>query len=447
MPGHSNDLPPKQKAKILALPAEEINAAVTEARQKAIKAEQKKAVKNLVVVRTVDLHHDRDQLERMGDGTLDVVEALPSQIDVSTVEKKLKPGGILVVYCERDKIAAVMEQVDGYLEYYWAFTVREEGGGYDLRLAFAKPPAWDFYLRRWGRKILSNDDLIQKLSEALSHDDKRAVGDEPDGEAPEGEAPEGDEAAVEKSYFGFGQWCDDTFNCFTGCEHNCKCCGSCGTAIRFGREIADHWGDMVPREGAIEGTLAVPSNKTIAFPSAHDFTPGNMDLCFKYGHRLLDNGCRWLWTTKPHMEVVKRFCQEFAAYKDRITTRFTITSFDDAKSRFWETNAPLPEVRLDCLKFAADAGFVTSVSAEPMLDAPRITDLFSRVAPWTTESVWVGPMNRPRSCNRKWRGFDAEIKALLAEQTPVKLRVIYDDLKDQPKVMWKDSFIKKMGPR
>ena len=57
-----NDLPPKQKAKILALPAEEIDATVTEARQKAIKAEQKKAVENLVVVRTVDLHHDRDRL-------------------------------------------------------------------------------------------------------------------------------------------------------------------------------------------------------------------------------------------------------------------------------------------------------------------------------------------------------------------------------------------------
>ena len=61
--------------------------------------------------------------------------------------------------------------------------------------------------------------------------------------------------------------------------------------------------------------------------------------------------------------------------------------------------------------------------------------------------MWVGPMNRPRSCNRKCVGSDAEIKALLAEQTPVKLRVIYDDLKDQPKVMWKDSFIEKMGPR
>ena len=265
----------------------------------------------------------------MGDGTLRYGRRCPARWTLA-LEKKLKPRWdyLVVFYCERDKIAAVMELVTGQIA-TWNILLglsqsARKAAAVILRLAFAKPPAWDFYLRRWGRKILSNDDLIQKLSEALSHDDKRAVGDEPDGEAPEGEAPEGDEAAVEKSYFGFGQWCDDTFNCFTGCEHNCKCCGSCGTAIRFGREIADHWGDMVPREGAIEGTLAVPSNKTIAFPSAHDFTPGNMDLCFKYGHRLLDNGCRWLWTTKPHMEVVKRFCQEFAAYKDRITTRFTI---------------------------------------------------------------------------------------------------------------------------
>ena len=248
----------------------------------------------------------------------------------------------------------------------------------------------------------------------------------------------------DEGLFGFGEWTKYKFNCFTGCEHNCIYCGSRGTLLAFGTDCTN-WGTMVPREGVIEGTLAVPHrNKLVAFPTAHDITPANVDLCIKYGHKLLDKGNRWLWTTKPHLEVAKRMCAEFAKEKNRIEMRFTITSLDPEKSKFWEPKGTLPEERIVSAKYATDAGYVTSVSDEPALDLPRIVDLYNAVK-FVSGDVWIGTLNRPRNNNRNWRDFDAEIKAIEAEHTPPKLRMAYETLKGEPKIRWKNTFLKKAG--
>ena len=66
---------------------------------------------------------------------------------------------------------------------------------------------------------------------------------------------------------------------------------------------------------------------------------------------------------------------------------------DDKILKFWEPKAPNYQERKDCLVYAFQEGFRTSVSMEPMLDTANIDSLIKDLEPFVTENIWVGMMN------------------------------------------------------
>jgi hypothetical protein len=205
-------------------------------------------------------------------------------------------------------------------------------------------------------------------------------------------------------------------------------------ARRFGR--VEDWSKPVLRAEKVNASKA---KGTIMFPSSHDIEQDFLEPCVDALGKLLASGNRVLIVSKPHLECIQRICAEFPQYRTQITFRFTIGSQDSTVLKFWEPGAPPFEERLACLRHAFDAGYQTSVSAEPMLDAGAV-ELFHRLSPLVTDKVWVGPLNRARRCIVDWQEIDAEIRQIEANQTKAKLLAIYEALKHEPKIAWKDSF-------
>ena len=111
--------------------------------------------------------------------------------------------------------------------------------------------------------------------------------------------------------------------------------------------------------------------------------------------------------SKPHLECIKRICEELKGYKDQILFRFTIGACDDSILSYWEPNAPCYDERKQCLIYAYSAGFKTSVSVEPMLDSANIDTLISDLSPYVTDAIWIGTMNH---LGRFEKGSDMVLK-------------------------------------
>ena len=72
--------------------------------------------------------------------------------------------------------------------------------------------------------------------------------------------------------------------------------------------------------------------------------------------------------SKPHLPCIETICSQMPAYKQQITFRFTVGLLDDDLRAFWEPGAPSFNERLASLRHAFEAGYQTSVSAEPLLE-------------------------------------------------------------------------------
>ena len=100
--------------------------------------------------------------------------------------------------------------------------------------------------------------------------------------------------------------------------------------------------------------------------------------------------------------------------------------------------------RLAALRLAYQLGFQTSVSCEPLLESTRAQELFEKVKPYVTETVWFGCMNQIE--RRVVSGTDpAEIERIGAGQRIEVIRANYEALKYEPAVRWKDSYRKALG--
>lgn len=180
----------------------------------------------------------------------------------------------------------------------------------------------------------------------------------------------------------------------------------------------------------------------VMFPSSHDLTLENYDL----GGReillkLLEDGNKVLIVSKPYPEVVRRICDEFAQYHHLIQFRFTITAMDNAILLFWEPGAPPYEERKTALAYAYTAGFETSVSAEPMLDASRIDELIDDLSPFITHSLWIGKLNPriPVQIDPTNEAETAELARVKAGQTDDSIREIYLRHRNNALIRWKGS--------
>jgi DNA repair photolyase len=246
--------------------------------------------------------------------------------------------------------------------------------------------------------------------------------------------------------FGAREWAKSSVNCLKGCPHDCRYCYAKSMALRFKRLAkVEDWEKQTVIQKAVEKRYAL-RNGTVMFPSSHDITPNNLDVCCTVLEKLLKAGNQVLVVSKPHIECITRICNDSGDYKDNMLFRFTIGALNNEILSFWEPNAPPYEERKESLKYAHDAGFRTSVSAEPMLDSEHIEDLVNDLSPFVTDSIWIGKMNHlGRIIAMNNGNMAAEGERIKAGQTDEKIQQIYESLKDHPLVKWKESIKKVVG--
>ena len=199
----------------------------------------------------------------------------------------------------------------------------------------------------------------------------------------------------------------------------------------------------------LEETLPIPV-ELINTPSAHDIRPEHLQENMEFLKHILEAGNEVLIVSKPHLVCIKEIRKTFADDKDKILFRFSIGSADDKVLKFWEPGAPGFKERLDCLKWAHKNGFGTSVSCEPMLDN-NIEKVIKKVSPYVTETIWIGKINHLIGVTGRGRlEFNehndpetlAKAYALIGWQSDDQIMKLYDQYKDDPKIMRKESIKK-----
>ena len=254
-----------------------------------------------------------------------------------------------------------------------------------------------------------------------------------------------------KKISGTAEWAVANANCITGCRHDCVYCFARYNACeRFKNVAIGNWTkEKVNWKSANKSWPKILGQ--VMFPSTHDISPNTKNLktldanitCLK---NILKPGNNVLIVSKPHIECITRICEEFKNYKSQILFRFTIGALDNEILRHWEPNAPSFGERFDCLQHAFKAGFETSVSCEPMLDSDGIIQLFDILEQYVTDGIWIGMMNQVRQRVKIQTAEDKKyVDMIVKGQTETRIRAIYKELKDDPKVRWKESFKTVLG--
>jgi DNA repair photolyase len=236
---------------------------------------------------------------------------------------------------------------------------------------------------------------------------------------------------------GTKEWAAKNINCVSGCSHDCWYCYAKAGAIRFKRKTSATWKDEEP-----VGSKPVGGKPCrVMFPTTHDITPAVLSVCLEQIRNILSAGHEILIVSKPHVECIAAICERFEGYKEKILFRFTIGSASIETLKLWEPGAPSFEERLEALRLAHRLGFKTSVSCEPMLDN-NIEAVVSAVEPYITDAVWLGKMNQVKArltINKAPADVVQAAEALAKEQSDENIRDLYQRLKDNPKIKWKDS--------
>lgn len=250
-----------------------------------------------------------------------------------------------------------------------------------------------------------------------------------------------------KQKTGTWEWAPRTFNLIQGCSHNCRYCYACSMAVLFRGHDPKTWYLEAINEDLLLKRFS-KSEEMIMYPSAHDIVPANLPLHLIIIRNLLDSYSKVLIVSKPHRECIKTICETFKAQKNKILFRFTIGSTDGKVLKFWEPEAPSFKERLECLKLAHSLGFETSVSMEPMLDN-NPEEVVKAVKPYVTETIWLGKANRLKqrlSTNgHKDKETMARADELLEWQSDANIHKLYQRLKDDLQIRWKDSIKKVVG--
>jgi hypothetical protein len=185
----------------------------------------------------------------------------------------------------------------------------------------------------------------------------------------------------------------------------------------------------------------------IMFPTRHDTTPGNIKTVLGYLTRQLKAGNNILYVSKARLDCMQQVCTALSDYKNQLLIRVTIGSMHPVLVKFWDRKAPSTQERLQALQYAKGAGFQTSISMEPILHGVEdAVATFRAVEPVVTEKVWIGAMEYPDTrvdtSNPNYKKAVDELKVLQSQSELVRL---YELLKDEPKVSWKESIRRAVG--
>lgn len=239
---------------------------------------------------------------------------------------------------------------------------------------------------------------------------------------------------------GTKEWAEVTENIARGCPNNCLYCYAASNAQRFKLRQRDDWGNEELTKKAHITTY--PTRRgVVMIPSAHDITPFNVDAFIRVARLMLAAGNRLLIVSKPRLDCIGKVIGALEAHKDAILFRFTIGTTDAATAAHWEPGAPAPAERIEALKLAFEAGYRTSVSAEPLLGGVETAmHLLDAVRPYVTDTVWVGKMNKIRArvdlVSPENRARAEEIEQA---QTDDEIQRLFIALDGDPLVRWKDS--------
>lgn len=248
----------------------------------------------------------------------------------------------------------------------------------------------------------------------------------------------------EKTDGGVGEWATHSYNISMGCENGCQYCFAKARALRF-TQIADNteWVNAKVKEDKVEIYQKVDG--IVMFPSSHDITPGNLETYINAAKNILRSGNRLLIVSKPSMQCIPILCDQLMPYRDKIIFRFTIGTMDHETTKLLEPYAPLPDERQLCLKHAYEAGYKTSVSAEPLLGGLQTAQaIYASTEPYVTETIWFGKINRPPIKNQP-KDIADKLIWIKTQQLDERILRLHDVFNGQEKVRWKDSIKKVMA--
>lgn len=246
---------------------------------------------------------------------------------------------------------------------------------------------------------------------------------------------------------GTKEWAEVNKNISRGCDHNCRYCYARSNAKRFKLiENEDEW----KKKKIIPKKLEEKPRKVkgrIMFPTTHDILPDCINETVEYLRGWLEVGNEILIVSKPHLECIKRICDELKDYKKQIVFRFTIGSMNNDVLKFWEPGAPSFDERFKSLKYAHEKGFITSVSCEPYLDN-KISQMALKLVPYVDDTIWIGKMNRigQRVNTDNWSKDDFKYLDKIKEsQTDDFINKLYRKFRFNEKIKWKDSIKQVLG--
>jgi len=243
-----------------------------------------------------------------------------------------------------------------------------------------------------------------------------------------------------RSGTGTHEWAEINENIARGCPHRCLYCYAAHNANRFGLRTRSEWPIEELTKRAVITSYPERSG-VIMFPSAHDITPFNLNAYIRVARLILEAGNRLLIVSKPHTECIAKLIMELASFKEQILFRFTIGTTLDPVSKFWEPGAPRPAERIAALNLAYQAGYRTSVSAEPLLGGlETAVAVLDAVRPYVTDTVWIGKLNKARSRVDMTVSVNAEkVAGLETLQSDLEVLRMYRALHADPLIRWKDS--------
>jgi len=245
------------------------------------------------------------------------------------------------------------------------------------------------------------------------------------------------------------EWAKSTVNCISGCGNNCQYCYAKVSAIRFKKKTKENWEIEEINQKNVDKNYG-KRNGTVMFPSIHDIRPNTLEPCMTVLHKILKVGNNVLIVSKPHYECINRMVNEFEDYKDQILFRFTIGANDDTILKLWELGAPDYKERVSALKYAYDNEYKTSVSCEPILVSMNATKkLIADLENYVTDSIWIGVMNKWKT-RLKQNGVEKTAVAhatdlMTVHWTSENIKKFYAEMKDHPKLKWKDSIKQIVG--
>ena len=236
-----------------------------------------------------------------------------------------------------------------------------------------------------------------------------------------------------------------TFNCCTGCSHDCHYCYAKSMAVRYKQVTPSEWGlerirpwDVNKKDKKYEGQ--------VMFPSSHYITPNNLEACMTVLDNLLQAGNRVLIVSKPDLYCIKAICKKFASFKEQLLFRLRS---DPGMMRYCHFGSRMHHLTTNARHhwcMLSRKGYETSVSIEPMLDSEDIDSLISDLAPLVTHSLWIGKMNHLEIFNEiKDYLFLQAVEMVKRGQTDDIIKSIYLRHKDNPLIRWKKEIKKVVG--